>query len=88
MVDEADCVIGGVSYVRRTPTHAFLDKIAVLHRFRGHGIGRLLLNEFSRRLKADGVHIISAQFIRRDLLEQFGFKSNPRYAGVVLPLAE
>ncbi len=88
VVDEADCVIGGVSYVRRTPTHAFLDKIAVLHRFRGHGIGRLLLNEFSRRLKADGVHIISAQFIRRDLLEQFGFKSNPRYAGVVLPLAE
>ena len=86
LVDQDDYVIGGISYVRRTPTHVLLDKVAVRDRFRGNGLGRLLLGEFVRRLQAEGVSVVSAEFIRKDLLEQFGFKPNPRYAGIVLPL--
>ena len=46
------------------------------------------MNEFLRRLAAEEVAIISAQLIRRHWLEQFGFQSHPRYAGVVLTLAQ
>lgn len=86
MIDEHEQVIGGISYVRRTPTHTLLDKLAVGQRSQRRGLGRLLLEEFARRQRADGASLISAQFIRRDLLEHFGFRSHPRYPGVVLPL--
>jgi len=87
-VDEAGYVVGGVAYVRRTPTHVLLDRVAVLHRCRNRGIGRLLMQEFLRRLEPEGVGIVSAQLIRHHWLEQFGFRSHPRYAGVVLALGQ
>jgi long-chain acyl-CoA synthetase len=87
-VDEAGYVVGGIAHIRRTPYHVLLDKIAVLPRCRGRGIGRLLLREFLRRQAADGVAVVSADFIRNDWLAQFGFRPHPRYAGVVLPLAQ
>jgi GNAT superfamily N-acetyltransferase len=88
VVDAAGHVIGGVGAVRRTPRHVLLDKIAVLPRCRGRGIGKLLLQDFLRRRKAEGVTIVSAEFIRASWLGQFGFRSHPRYPGVVLPLTE
>jgi long-subunit acyl-CoA synthetase (AMP-forming)/N-acetylglutamate synthase-like GNAT family acetyltransferase len=87
-VDQAGYVIGGVAYIRRTPGHVLVDKLAVLPRCRGRGIGRMLLQEFLRRQAAEGVTIVSAEFIRASWLAHFGFKSDPRYAGVVLPLAK
>ncbi len=87
-VDQAGYVIAGVGYFRRTPKHVLLDKIAVLPRCRGRGIGKLLLHEFLRRQAADGADIVSAQFIRAQWLSQFGFQSHLRYAGVVFPLGE
>ena len=87
-VDQMSHVVGGVGYIRRTPSHVLLDKIAVLPRCRGRGIGQVLVHEFLRRQSADGVAIISAEFIRAGWLGQFGFGSHPRYAGVVLPLTE
>jgi hypothetical protein len=47
-----------------------------------------LLGEFLRRQKAEGVAIVSAQFIQANLLSRFGFRPHPRYAGLVLPLTE
>lgn len=44
------------------------------------------MNEFVRRLSAEGVSVFSAHLIRRAWLEQFGFAFNPRYAGVVVSL--
>ncbi|MCP4246405.1 MAG: GNAT family N-acetyltransferase, partial [bacterium] len=88
VVGEADLVIGGLGFIRRTPRHVVLDRIAVVQRCRGRGIGRVLMNEFVRRLAAEEVAIISAQLIRRHWLEQFGFKSHSRYAGVVLTLTD
>ncbi len=87
-VDPAGHVIGGVGSVSRTPRHVLLDKIAVLPRCRGRGIGKLLLQDFLRRRKAEGVTIVSAEFIRASWLGQFGFRSHPRYPGVVLPLMD
>jgi long-chain acyl-CoA synthetase len=87
-VDRGGYVVGGVAFIRRTPHHVILDKIAVLPRCRGRGIGRILLQEFLRRQRAEGVTIVSAEFIRASWLSQFGFASHPRYAGVVLPLAD
>ncbi len=87
VVDQARYVVGGVGYIHRTSSHVILDKIAVLPRCRGRGIGRILMQDFLRRQTAEGVTIVSAQFIRASWLAQFGFKSHPRYAGVVLPLA-
>jgi len=88
VVDQAGYVVGGVGYIRRTPNHVLLDKIAVLPRCRGRGIGQVLVHEFVRRLKADKATIVSGEFIRASWLAQFGFKSHPRYAGVVLPLTK
>ncbi|UCE59723.1 MAG: GNAT family N-acetyltransferase [Phycisphaerales bacterium] len=82
-VDSMGYVVGGVGYIRRTPSHALLEKIAVLPRCRGRGIGELLVHEFLRRQTAEEVAIVSAEFIRASWLSQFGFKSHPRYAGVV-----
>ncbi len=87
-VDPSGYVVGGVGYIRRTPNHTLLDKIAVLPRCRGRGIGRILVREFLRRQSAEGASIVSAEFIRESWLAQFGFRSNPRYAGVVRPLHE
>jgi GNAT superfamily N-acetyltransferase len=87
-VDRGGYVVGGVAFIRRTPHHVILDKIAVLPRCRGRGIGRILLQEFLKRQRAEGVTIVSAEFIRASWLAQFGFASHPRYAGVVLPLSE
>jgi N-acetylglutamate synthase-like GNAT family acetyltransferase len=75
-----------VGFIRRTPRHTLLDKIAVLTRCRGRGIGRILVQDFLRRQQAEDVTIVSAQFIRASWLSQFGFSSNPRYPGVVLQL--
>ncbi|MBU0716631.1 MAG: GNAT family N-acetyltransferase, partial [Planctomycetes bacterium] len=82
-LDEAEYVIGGVAYIRRTPNHVLLERIAILPRCRGRGVGQLLINEFLRRQRADGVSVVSAEFIRATWLAQFGFKFHPRYAGVV-----
>ncbi len=82
-VDENKFVLGGVASTRQSPDHVLLDKIAVLPRCRGRGIGRILLCEFLRRQAADGVQIVSAEFIRASWLAQFGFVSHPRYAGLV-----
>jgi GNAT superfamily N-acetyltransferase len=87
-VDRGGYVVGGVAFIRRTPHHVILDKIAVLPRCRGRGIGRILLQEFLKRQRAEGVTIVSGEFIRASWLAQFGFASHPRYAGVVLPLAD
>jgi len=87
-VDQTDTPIGGLGFVRRTPTHALLDKMAVAHRWRGRGIGRLMVKDFLRRQAADGVSIITAQLIRRDWLEQFGFRSHSRYPGVAIRLPD
>ena len=88
VADQAGYVVGGVGYIRRTPPHVLLDKVAVLPRCRGRGIGRLLVQEFVRRQAAEGVTVVSAEFIRVSWLAQFGFESHPRYAGVVLPLGK
>ncbi|MCO6438804.1 MAG: AMP-binding protein [Phycisphaerae bacterium] len=84
--DQAGYVVGGVAFIRRTPSHVILDKIAVLPRNRGRGIGQILLEEFLRRQAADGVKVVSAEFIRASWLEPFGFRSHPRYPGIVLEL--
>lgn len=86
-VDDAGYVVGGIAYVRRTPSHSLLDRIVVLPRCRGKGIGSVLLGEFLRRQTAEGVAVVSAQLIRAGWLSQFGFRPHPRYAGVVLCLA-
>jgi long-subunit acyl-CoA synthetase (AMP-forming)/GNAT superfamily N-acetyltransferase len=86
-VDQASYVAGGVGYIPRTPYHVLLDKVAVLPRCRGRGIGRLLMHEFLRRQAAEGAAIVSAEFIRDSWLAQFGFRPHPRYAGVVLALS-
>ena len=86
VVDQAGYVVGGVGYIRRTPRHTLLDKIAVLPRCRGRNIGRIAVQEFLRRQVAEGVAIVSAEFIRASWLAQFGFASHPRHAGVVLSL--
>ena len=88
VADQAGYIVGGVAYVRRTPGHVLLDKIAVLPRCRGTGVGRLLLLEFLRRQAAEGVATVSAQFVRAEWLAQFGFRTHPRYAGVVRSLAD
>jgi len=86
-VDKTGYIVGGLAYIRRTPSHVLLDRIAVLPRCRGRGIGRVLLSEFLRRQAAEGVAVASAQFIRANWLAQFGFRPHPRYAGVVLFLS-
>lgn len=83
VVDQLSYVVGGAAYIRRTPGHVLLEKIAVMQRCRGRGIGQLLLQEFIRRQAAEGVTLVSAEFIRASWLSQFGFKSHPRCAGVV-----
>ena len=85
-VDENDFVVGGVGSTRQSSDHVLLDKFAVLPRCRGRGIGRILLDEFLRRQAAEGVQIVSAEFIRANWLAQFGFVSHPRYAGLVRKL--
>ncbi len=87
-VDPMGYVVGGVGYIRRTPNHVLLEKIAVLPRCRGRGIGKLLLHEFLRRQAAEGAAIVSAEFIRAAWLTQFGFKSHPRHAGVVYEIRD
>jgi long-chain acyl-CoA synthetase len=86
VVDQTGYVVGGVGFIPRTPFHVLLEKVAVLPRCRGRGIGRLLMHEFLRREAAAGVAIVSAEFIRDNWLAQFGFRPNPRYAGVVRSL--
>ncbi len=88
VADQLGYIVGGLAYVVRTPSHVLLDKITVLPRCRGRGIGRLLLLEFLRRQAAQGVAIVSAEFVQADWLAQFGFEPDPRYAGVVLSLAD
>jgi long-subunit acyl-CoA synthetase (AMP-forming)/GNAT superfamily N-acetyltransferase len=87
-VDQAGYVVGGVGYIRRTPYHVLLDKVAVLPRCRGRGIGQLLMQEFLRRQAAEGVTIVSAEFIRQGWLAQFGFWPHARYAGLVRSLPD
>ena len=86
-VDQIGYIVGGLAYIHRTPSHVLLDRITVLPRCRDRGIGRALLSEFLRRQAAEGVVVVSAQFIRANWLAQFGFRPHPRYAGVVLFLS-
>jgi long-chain acyl-CoA synthetase len=86
--DESEFVVGGVGYIRRTPYHVLLDKLAVLPSCRRRGIGRLLLEEFLRRTSAEGAVAVSAEFIRDSWLGQFGFRAHPQCAGVVLRLTQ
>ncbi|HUU85251.1 MAG TPA: GNAT family N-acetyltransferase, partial [Phycisphaerae bacterium] len=88
VVDDTEQVLGGVGYMQRTPSHVLLNKVAVMHRHRGRGIGRILVKDFIRRQTVDGVQVITAEFIRRDWLGQFGFAASERHAGVVLTLTD
>jgi ribosomal protein S18 acetylase RimI-like enzyme len=86
-LDPAGYVVGGIAYIARTPHHVLFDKVVVLPRFRGLGIGSLLTREFIRRLEAERVAIVSSEFIRAEWLGRFGFRPHPNHAGVVLLLA-
>jgi long-subunit acyl-CoA synthetase (AMP-forming)/GNAT superfamily N-acetyltransferase len=87
-LNERSYVIAGLSFIRRTASSVLLDKIAVLQRFRGQKVGRILLEEFLRRLQAEGITEVAAQYIRRDWLSTFGFASHPNYGGLVLFLKQ
>ncbi len=86
-MSERDRIIAGIYYeIEEGGRTAHLEKIVVIDRYRRKGVADGLMSEFFHRLRAAGVRNVTTGFFRPEFFYAYGFRIEPRYAGLVKSL--
>jgi protein lysine acetyltransferase len=88
-VDDADVLVGGVTYVRSASDRALADiSLMIKDEFQGRGLGRLLLGALAIAARRNGIARLSADVLAenaamRALLDRAGIRWEPAESGVM-----
>lgn len=88
VLNERSHVIGGLFYRDVSQDHVHLEKIVIDERFRRKGISEGLLKEFFKRLRSEGVKIVTVGFLRPEFFYRFGFNIDHQFGNMVKKLDE
>jgi len=79
---------GGLFYEIRPEADAVhMEKVVVAEAFQGRGIGGMLIEELSNRLRTAGFKSLTTGFFRPEYFYRYGFTVERRYAGLVRSLS-
>ncbi len=81
--DEEESAIGGICYRLLFPKIANIEGIEISKSFRGRGLAAKLIEDFCKRLSADGIKTVTTHFYLKSFFERFNFKMDKRYGGLV-----
>ncbi len=81
--DEEETTIGGICYRVLFPKIANIEGIEILKSFRGRGLSGKLIEDFCKRLSADGIKTVTTHFYLKSFFERFNFKMDKKYGGLV-----
>jgi len=82
-------IIAGIYYEVEEDAHsAHLEKIVVADPYRRKGVADGVINEFFNRLRAAGIKTVTTGFFRPEFFYAYGFRIEPRYAGLVKSLED
>ena len=82
-IDSEDRIVGGICYKLPEPTVAHMDGLVIIGALRGKGVGGELLEDFSLRMKSQGVRAINTHFISRPFLRAHSFVVDEEWGGLV-----
>jgi len=82
-IDGDDRIVGGICYKLVEPTVAHMDGLVISATLRGNGLGGELLEDFSLRLRSQGVRTLNTHFISRPFLRAHGFRVDQEWGGLV-----
>lgn len=82
-IDGEERIVGGICYKLMEPTVAHMDGLVVSGALRGNGLGGELLEDFSHRLRSQGVRALNTHFISRPFLKAHDFQVDERWGGLV-----
>lgn len=85
-ISERGFIIGGLYFSRQDNETIYMEKIAVLSRYRRKGISEALMNELFNRMKSENYKYITTGFFRPEYFYRFGFKIEKKYSGLVKEL--
>jgi len=86
VLNERSHVIGGLFYRYVNQNHVHLEKIVIDERFRRKGISEGLLKEFFKRLRSEGINIVTVGFLRPEFFYRFGFNIDHQFGNMVKKL--
>ncbi len=81
--EDEEAVVGGLCYRIQYMNIAKLEGIAIARPYRKKDLSRKLLEDFYKRLRADGVKTLITYFYLNTFFEKFGFKIDGRWGGLV-----
>ena len=88
-INERQHIVGGIYYeLEEGGANAHLEKIVVAEADRRKGVADGLMKDFFNRLRTAGVETVTTGFCRPGYFYGYGFRIEPRYAGLVKDLSE
>jgi long-chain acyl-CoA synthetase len=78
--------VGGVFWKMIDEQTAHIEKIAIHKKFLNCGLGEMLMNEISQRVKKGGAKFITVGFMKMEYFQRLGFKSDESIAGLIKEL--
>lgn len=82
-IDAEERIVGGICFKLPEPEVAHMDGLVIAATLRGNGLGGELLEDFSLRMKSQGVEAINTHFISRPFLRAHGFQVDEEWGGLV-----
>jgi len=78
--------VGGVFWKMIDEQTAHIEKIAIHEKFLNCGLGEMLMNEISQRVKKGGAKFLTVGFMKMEYFQRFGFESDESIAGLIKKL--
>ena len=78
--------VGGVFWKMIDEQIAHIEKIAIHEKFLNCGLGEMLMNEISQRVKKGGAKFLTVGFMKMEYFQRFGFESDESIAGLIKKL--
>ncbi len=83
VTDDADQVIGGLTYVCQEKDVIYLSGLVIASSLRGRGIASALISDFCGRMTSGGARLIKTDFLARHFFLQNKFRVDARWGGLV-----
>ena len=83
VIDARERVVGGFCYQLQDNHVVEIDGTIVASPLRERGIGQAIYEDFSNRMKAQGIKVLKAHFFLRPFYENLGFRVDKRWGALV-----
>jgi len=81
--DNEENVVGGLCYKILFPKIAQIEGIEISRPHRGKNLGGKLIEDFCKRLNAEGIKTVTTHYYLKTFFEKFNFVMDSRYGGLV-----